>query len=231
MTKTRKVVLFIVEGITDKTALGNVLSNLFNSETVRFAMTEGDITTDKAVNSGNVLSNLNTVIKKALEKNAFHTSDLLRVIHLIDTDGAFIPDTSVMENQDAESIEYTNNEILTTNRTSVLARNAKKKNLVSILRGKREIGKKPYHIFYFSRNMEHSLHGERAELSPSRKMELADQFDTKYGDNPQAFLELIRHGGFAAQGDYEQTWNFIYEGIHSLERFSNLHTLFNTQIQ
>lgn len=39
-------------------------------------------------------------------------------------------------------------------------------------------------------------------------------FSPEYGDNPRAFLELIRQGGFAAQGDYEQTWNFIFEGIH-----------------
>lgn len=46
MAKTKKVILFIVEGITDKTALGNVLTNLIetDNETVRFAMTDGDIT-------------------------------------------------------------------------------------------------------------------------------------------------------------------------------------------
>ncbi len=42
MGKTKKVILFIVEGITDKTALGSVLDAILSNEKIHFAITEGD---------------------------------------------------------------------------------------------------------------------------------------------------------------------------------------------
>lgn len=227
MAKTKKVILFIVEGITDQTALGNVLTNLLNSETVRFAMTDGDITTNNSVTPSNVVNRVNAIVKVALQKNAFKSSDLYSVVHLIDTDGAFVPNTAVVEKSEAAHVEYTENSIQTANVESILKRNAQKKSLVSILRGKSEISKKPYKMFYFSRNMEHSLHNESRELSSAEKMTLAEQFDDFYADRPKDFVEHLRSGGFAAPGNYEDSWKFINEGTHSLERWSNFHVFFD----
>lgn len=226
MAKTKKVILFIVEGITDQTALGNVLTSLLNSDTVRFAMTDGDITTNKDVNPGNVVNRVNAIVKNALQKYAFKPSDLSSIVHLIDTDGAFIPDAAVVENPDAPRIEYTEDAIQTPHLDSILKRNAQKKGLVGILRGKSEISKKPYRMFYFSRNMEHALHDESRELTSDEKMALAEQFDDSYADRPLDFVEYLRSGGFAAPGDYDGSWKFINEGTHSLERWSNFHVFF-----
>lgn len=226
MAKTKKVILFIVEGITDQTALGNVLTSLLNSDTVRFAMTDGDITTNKDVNPGNVVNRVNAIVKNALQKYAFKPSDLSSIVHLIDTDGAFIPDAAVVENPDAPRIEYTEDTIQTPHLDSILKRNAQKKGLVGILRGKSEISKKPYRMFYFSRNMEHALHDESREQTSDEKMALAEQFDDSYADRPQDFVEYLRSGGFAAPGDYDGSWKFINEGTHSLERWSNFHVFF-----
>lgn len=227
MAKTKRVILFIVEGITDQTALGNVLTSLLNSETVRFAMTDGDITTNNSVNPGNVVNRVNAIVKAALQKNAFKMSDLNNIVHLIDTDGAFIPDAAVEEKSDASHIEYTENTIQTAHLKPTLKRNAQKKSLVGILRGKSEISKKPYKMFYFSRNMEHALHDESRELTTDEKMVLAEQFDDSYADRPQDFVEYLRSGGFAAPGNYEDSWKFINEGTHSLERWSNFHVFFD----
>lgn len=227
MAKTKRVILFIVEGITDQTALGNVLTSLLNSETVRFAMTDGDITTNNGVNPGNVVNRVNAIVKAALQKNAFKMSDLNNIVHLIDTDGAFIPDAAVEEKSDASHIEYTENTIQTAHLKPILKRNAQKKSLVGILRGKSEISKKPYKMFYFSRNMEHALHDESRELTTDEKMVLAEQFDDSYADRPQDFVEYLRSGGFAAPGNYEDSWKFINEGTHSLERWSNFHVFFD----
>jgi ABC-type antimicrobial peptide transport system permease subunit len=228
MAKTKKVILFIVEGITDKTALGNVLTNLIetDNETVRFAMTDGDITTKNDINTGNVISKVNALVKGALDKNKFQSKDLLSIIHLIDTDGAFVPVFSVQNNSEAAHIEYSETSIQTAHLDYILERNQKKTILIDKLRGKEEINKKPYKVFYFSRNMEHVFHNEIHELSKKEKIALADRFDDMYGDNPQDFLNFIRSTDFATQGDYEETWNFIKQGNHSLERWSNFHLYF-----
>lgn len=74
--------------------------------------------------------------------------------------------------------------------------------------------------------MEHVFHNEIHELSKKEKIALADRFDDMYGDNPQDFLNFIRSTDFATQGDYEETWNFIKQENHSLERWSNFHLYF-----
>lgn len=47
----KKIILFIVEGINDKTCLEGVLEKILDSEEVRFQITEGDITTRLALTS------------------------------------------------------------------------------------------------------------------------------------------------------------------------------------
>ena len=44
MAATKKVILFIVEGPTEETALGSVLERCFDSDRVRFDVIHGDIT-------------------------------------------------------------------------------------------------------------------------------------------------------------------------------------------
>ena len=226
MGKTKKVILFIVEGITDKTALGSVLDAILSNEKIHFAITEGDITTKDDVNASNVIRRINEIVKFTQERYHFKASDLLEIVHLIDTDGAFIPDTAVINNAEAMHIQYTLQNIQTDDIEKIVERNQKKLGLVKLLRSKTEINKKPYKMFYFSRNQEHVLHNEARELTTSEKNTLADQFDDLYGDAPEAFLEFIKSKDFAVSGDYAETWKFIEDGIHSLERWSNFHLYF-----
>ena len=226
MGKTKKVILFIVEGITDKTALGAVLDAILSNEKIHFAITEGDITTKDDVNASNVIRRINEIVKFTQERYHFKASDLLEVVHLIDTDGAFIPDDAVIDNPDATHIRYTLQDIQTNDVGKIIERNQKKLSLVKLLRSKTEINKKPYKMFYFSRNQEHILHNEARELTASEKNALADQFDDLYGDAPETFLEFIKSKDFAVPGDYAETWKFIEDGIHSLERWSNFHLYF-----
>ena len=227
MGKTKKVILFIVEGITDKTALGSVLDAILSNEKIHFAITEGDITTKDDVNASNVIRRINEIVKFTQERYHFKASDLLEIVHLIDTDGAFIPNTAVINNAEATHIQYTLQNIQTDDIEKIVERNQKKLGLVKLLRSKTEINKKPYKMFYFSRNQEHVLHNEAKELTASEKNALADQFDDLYGDAPEAFIEIIKSKDFAVSGDYAETWKFIEDGIHSLERWSNFHLYFN----
>lgn len=226
MGKTKKVILFIVEGITDKTALGTVLDAILSSEKIHFAITEGDITTKDDVNAANVIRRINEIVKYTQERYHFRDSDLLEVVHLIDTDGAFIPDTAVVNNPNAKHVRYTSQDIQTNDVQSIVERNNKKLGLVKLLRNKSEINKKPYKMFYFSRNQEHVLHNEARELTSAEKNALADQFDEQYGDAPETFLEFIKSKNFAVPGDYTESWEFIESGLHSLERWSNFHLYF-----
>lgn len=85
-----------MEGINDKTSLALCLSKLIKNEEIRFEITDGDITTKFGTSSANIASKIGDIVKKHSGR-IFKQSDYLEVVHLIDTDGAFIPDENIVE--------------------------------------------------------------------------------------------------------------------------------------
>ena len=82
---SKKIILFIVEGITEQTCLAYVLSKILNSNQIEFAVTSGDITS-KAGNSGsNIAARVGDIVKRYVS-NTFRTNDFLEVVHLVDMD-------------------------------------------------------------------------------------------------------------------------------------------------
>ncbi|WP_373482757.1 hypothetical protein [Acetobacterium sp.] len=82
----KKVVLFLVEGITDQIALGAILSKLVENEQVHFEIADGDITTRNGISTKNAKEKVWSHVKIFLDKKRYTKQDLKQVIHLIDTD-------------------------------------------------------------------------------------------------------------------------------------------------
>ena len=55
-----------------------------------------DITTEKGTNSQNILKKVTEVVKSYAISNHFSKSHFQQVIHILDTDGAYIPDTNIV---------------------------------------------------------------------------------------------------------------------------------------
>lgn len=86
----KKMILVIVEGQTDADALHMYRRDVFSNHQVAVAVTRGDVTTEIGVDRSNIRSRVGDVVKRYLAGNRFlRTDDLLRVIHVVDTDGAF----------------------------------------------------------------------------------------------------------------------------------------------
>ena len=62
-----------------------------------------------------------------------------------------------------------------------------------------------------------------ADLSDEQKMDYADSFADRYGEDPIGFVAFMSKSAFAVSGSYRETWLFIKEGTNSLHRWSNLH--------
>ncbi len=60
----KKIMLFIVEGPTDETALSTVLSRIFSSDTVRFQVVHGDVLTQDFVGPDKMVAAVNEQIKR-----------------------------------------------------------------------------------------------------------------------------------------------------------------------
>ena len=90
----KKVVLFIVEGFSEKESLELLLSEFFgNNRQVIFEVAQGDITSDRNITQQNIKSKITELIKSSGRK--FKPADYKEVIHLVDMDAAFISEDNI----------------------------------------------------------------------------------------------------------------------------------------
>lgn len=219
----KKIMLFIVEGPTEESSLSTVLSRIFSSDLVRFQVVHGDVLTRDFVSSDRVISAVNEQIKQ-FRGDIYKASDFCKVIHLVDIDGVFIPDSAIQNTleEGREYPVYTDTNILTNNPRGIIDRNERKRRTIARLSSCGSIGGIPYSIFYFSCNLEHVLH-DKNNLTEEEKIALAADFDLKYADDPNAFISFMRDESFAVPGEYSDTWRFIKHELRSLQRYSNFY--------
>lgn len=134
----KKVIAVILEGPSDEAALGSILKEYFSSEEIQFVVVHGDITTKDYTSADNILSKINNLIESVKQKYGYRMEDFLKIIHIVDMDGAFCNDVIVKKD----------------------------------------------------------------------------------------FVEFISQEDLIAPGTFKQTWRFIEKEKHSLERFTNMHLIF-----
>lgn len=218
----KKVMLFIVEGPTDETSLSTVLNRIFNSSTVKFQVVHGDVLTRDFTESDKIIAAVWEQVK-AFMGDIYKKSDICRIVHLTDMDGVYIPDDAVVHDESMEPKAlpfYTDTQIQTPNVDGILDRNQRKRDNIDRLSACPKVAGIPYSMYYFSLNLEHILHG-RTNLSDWEKIRCAEEFDLKYGDDPDGFTLFMKESSFSVCDDYRSSWAFIKTELHSLERYSN----------
>ena len=108
----------------------------------------------------------------------------------------------------------------------MIRRNLSKRKIVYSLYNRETVAGFPYEIYYFSRNMEHVLHDKAEDLTDDEKEDLAFDIADQYTDQPEKFLEYLYDDGFHVCGTYKDTWEFIMDGNHSLNRYCNVAAFF-----
>lgn len=221
---TKKIILFIVEGITDETSLGLILSRLYKGTGIRFHVAGTDITSQNTTNTSNILVRLSDEIK-SFQKGTYRDSDILQVVHLIDTDGAFVSDEHVVY-EDTSNPIYTLNSIKTSHVEQMKYRNQRKSSIINKLVGITKVRKViPYTLFYFSCNLEHVLH-DIQNLPWEDKIEYAEKFQDRFDGKETEFVEFLKSESFTVKGDFKETWDFIKRDCNSLNRYCNFHLYF-----
>lgn len=223
----KKVLLFLVEGTTDSTSLGLVLSRIVESEDVRFHVLGGDLCYRYRINRQNAARTIMRPVNSFLQRYRLRRKDILKIVHIIDTDGAFIPPTRVFHGGN-EHAYYGSDKIVTFSDDSMRARNEHKTNAAMALSELDTVEQIPYALYYFSRNIEHVLHDRTDTLSSAEKRELSERFENEYAEDPEAFVSFICSRAVAVRGSYEQTWDYIFRGTNSLKRGTNLGLLFSS---
>lgn len=224
--KTKKIILFIVEGVTDELSLSFILSKLVQDSNVQFHAINQDITADFNSNSQNIIRKIDSQVKQFLAQNTgLRKSDIKEIIHLVDTDGAFVKDECIVEDMKQEKTYYTINSIITNKKDLILKRNDRKGSILNKLCQINNIGKIEYKIYFFSCNLEHVLHNSQ-NTACYKKREYSYKFIDQYVHKEKNFVSFLSNNDFTALGDYKETWQFIKKDCNSLNRYCNFHLYF-----
>lgn len=217
--KSKGVVLFIVEGISDKEALGLPMSRLLTSDTVHFAMINGDCINRDPSKAIDAIKNS---VRDVSVKYNYLQSDFIEIVHIIDTDGSFIPENRVISDSAIKGTEFLPDRIITSNFEETITRHNRRKLTATLLSETKSIMKIPYGIYFMSRNLEHVTQGIDGHVNSNNKVILANEFADKYGDDTKQFVKLLFSDDIAVPGSYRDTWLYIMDGTNSLKRKCNL---------
>lgn len=227
MRKTRKLVLLICEGQTDENALYYIMKAFFNHNEIKFHIAHGDPILTHDREKGSVMDDVRDIVRMEMKRYALKKGDMLAVFQITDTDGVFIDDGLILENRDAQRIEYLEDHIETAYVSSIKARNRKKRKNMNILSDERMINDEtPYRLYYMSHNLEHALYGEAGNMNDSRKTGLADSFSSRFKKDWQSFLAYIEKECSPLGSNFQQSWDEIRKDTKSLERHTNINLLF-----
>lgn len=221
----KKIIFVIVEGPSDEEALGVLLNRIYDKQAVYVHVMHCDITTKYGVNSSNIVARIGNLVKDYAGRT-FKPSDFSQIIHITDTDGAFIPDNVVVQDDTATSPIYSTTGIRTQQKGRIVSRNHQKQENLNRLSSLSKIWNVPYHIYYMSCNLDHVLYG-KLNTTDDEKEKDAFAFAKKYKENIPCFISFIRESDFSVIDSYPQSWQYIREGLNSLERHTNLGLCFN----
>ena len=228
--KEKKVIAFIVEGPSDETALGSIMKEYFSNHEVQFVVVHGDITLKDYVTIDKIKVKISDTINEIKKKYRYCDSDFIKIIHIVDTDGVFIPDENVKE-ENVEKVQYGTCFIETKNVKGIVDRNQRKRLILSKLRKEGKVRGIPYRIYYNSCNLEHVLYNELISLTDDEKRESSDEFADRYDGRVDEFIEFISGVNVAVAGTYQETWNFIEKDTNSLNRHTNMHLIFESKVK
>lgn len=223
--KAKKVILFLVEGASDLTSL-EFIDNINTDETIKFQITSGDVTSKLNITPQNCREEINKILLSFLERSKLRKTDIIKIIHILDIDGVYIPEINIIEDKNIKKFLYTINGILAPSKENVQKRNESKKQIVEKLLVTSKINSIPYEMYYMSCNLEHVLHDKLEDISEDEKKELANKFADRFYEKEIEFIDFINNKDFKVLGDYKTTWDFIKKDLNSVNRYTNFWLFF-----
>jgi len=221
MMPKKRVVLFIVEGINDKIALALPLEKLLTTENVKFEITEGDITSDYY--GKDAAARVGDLIKKHCDEYKYKREDFAEVVLLVDMDGAYISENSIIQSDDYDKPYYDSNKILHQNPEKVKKTHGRKQKNLNRLIFLPQVNRTiPFSVYFFSCNLDHVI-CENANLSRNEKSLVVESFEEEYQADPTGFISFFHADEIAIADTYNGSWNYIKQDINSLKRCSNFH--------
>lgn len=217
----KNVILMIVEGPSDEMALGVPMKAVFQNNKFMVYVVHGDITSERDSHPDNIVAKVGNRVKQFLKIQKFKHEDMERIIHIMDTDGVYIPEANIVYSENVEKVIYKSEGIYTSNVDGIIRRNKHKKANVARLAGEKSVMDIPYAAYYMSANLDHVLYDQQ-NSSDKEKQQNAAKFAIKYKNDAAGFVKFMRESDFAVVTDYKSSWKYIAEGLNSVNRHTNL---------
>ena len=181
--------LVIVEGPSDASALERYFVKYFDSDRIVTKIIHGDITTDKNIDQSKIKAHLGSKVKSWIINDKFKKSDIDRIIHIVDMDGAYIDDSFIQLDELCKDPYYSLISIKTSNVENICNRNAQKRENINTLSTNTSgiCNGIPYKVYYMSCNLDHVLYNLQ-NANNKEKEENALEFSEKYIDNINEFV-------------------------------------------
>ena len=116
----KKIVFVIVEGPSDEEALGVILNRIYDNDTVFVHIMHKDTTAEYGNSAANIVSKVGNELRGYAKANHYTKNDFREIIHIIDMDGAYIPDSSIIEDRDAVNPRYSLTDIRVCNADNIV---------------------------------------------------------------------------------------------------------------
>lgn len=235
-SKQKKIILLFVEGESEQILLYDRLRRKFHQHDVRFRVERGDIFGNLRHPKRDIKAAINELVRQFLHRYRLKESDLLAVLQIMDTDGCFIDEDAVVIDKpqgQGRRTFYTDKNILVldeSQRRSIAKRNELKSINTKIMMTTSYVLRShiPYQLYFFSRALEHVLFDKpnpRSENKIHKVEQFVDQLDEPLEQFLEQFLRLPERANMKQV--YEESWHYIMQSNHSLQRASNVSLLFS----
>lgn len=225
---SKRVVIIIVEGDSDEELLINRLRDIYKNSEIRFEPQNGDIFYDKN-SQKSIKALIGDVALSVIKKRKYKPSDILAILHIMDTDGCFIDDDKIIiDSSQRKQTLYTLksiNVIDNKQKNRIVERNQKRSqnirgiNCISSIVNNRF----NYQLYYFSRNLEHVIFNE-SNPEDELKSDKIEEFVNNLNEPIEQYL--LKYMPDSSKTDYrdkfKQSWSFIEQDTNSLQRFTNV---------
>ena len=228
MTTNKPKVLFVlVEG---KISLENSFEKAFPEKKVMVEPYYGDITVERSVNSNNIEEHIYEAIWRRLRQTCLDFDDVAEIIHIIDTDGAYIEDKRVIQDESRQHPYYDSGKCVIRHRSKygIERRNEQKREVVDCLVECDDLYGTPYRIFYMACNLDHVLH-DNPNTRQDMKTRKSKQFALRYKNDLAGFIRFMTESPFSDAGEYHKSWDrlrFDDAGKNSIRQATNLGIVF-----
>ena len=231
---SKKVVVVIVEGITDQMVFEKFIRKLVKKNGFFLKVINGDLLTNKQLNQNTGYEIIEDIKKLIYKEIKLNHEDIAFIGHVIDTDGIFIPKSSFVVDVENKHTFYGKNYVYDLEKRQVILKDEQsKEKLLNSWSVKRENVKElfdevryaymdiPYKIYYNSLDLEHVI-SNRIVKDKDKEKEVV-KFISSLKNKSHWFKEYFNT--MTSTLDYEDSWVDIIGSKNWYEAKSNIRFL------